>query len=128
MRVVDKRIWLSAACLLAVVAAVIARDWYVAFPPDALERAKFVGRATCAECHAAQHQLWIGSDHDRAMELATDESVLGDFNDTTLRGWASRRGSFAVTGPSWSTRKGPTASSTITRSNTRSASIRCNST
>jgi predicted CXXCH cytochrome family protein len=84
MRVVDKRIWLSAACLLAVVAAVIARDWYVAFPPDALERAKFVGRATCAECHAAQHQLWIGSDHDRAMELATDESVLGDFNDTTF--------------------------------------------
>ena len=28
-----------------------------------------------------EFKLWHGSDHDRAMELATDETVLGDFND-----------------------------------------------
>src|SRR5262249_46657297 len=46
--------------------------------------ATFVGSKACAECHQTEHQLWKGSDHDRAMELATDSSVLGDFNNATF--------------------------------------------
>ena len=57
-------------------------DWYTVLPPEAMTNAQYVGRATCAECHKAQQEKWQGSHHDRAMELATDESVLGDFNDT----------------------------------------------
>ncbi|HEY4234715.1 MAG TPA: multiheme c-type cytochrome [Lacipirellulaceae bacterium] len=61
--------------------ATAAWNWYVVLPPEAMSNAQYVGRATCAECHQAQQQKWHGSHHDRAMELATDESVVGDFND-----------------------------------------------
>ncbi|MFT5058893.1 MAG: Tfp pilus assembly protein PilF [Planctomycetota bacterium] len=41
----------------------------------------FVGRQSCEECHATESKLWRGSHHDRAMDHATESSVLGDFND-----------------------------------------------
>ncbi len=44
----------------------------------------YVGRATCAGCHAEAALAWEGSDHDRAMEEATPETVLGDFNDAAF--------------------------------------------
>jgi predicted CXXCH cytochrome family protein len=43
--------------------------------------ATFVGSAACAACHPEQQQLWTGSQHDLAMQLATEETVLGDFDD-----------------------------------------------
>ncbi len=43
--------------------------------------AKFVGRQSCIECHADEYHSWKGSDHDMAMDSATEETVLGDFND-----------------------------------------------
>jgi tetratricopeptide (TPR) repeat protein/ssDNA-binding Zn-finger/Zn-ribbon topoisomerase 1 len=57
-------------------------DWYTVLPPEAMNDAQYVGGSTCAECHQSEQARWHGSHHDRAMELATDESVLGDFNDT----------------------------------------------
>ncbi len=44
------------------------------------------------ECHAAEVQQWTGSDHDRAMDVATDATVLGDFHDVefTHHGLTSR--------------------------------------
>jgi len=54
-------------------------DWYSAFPLDATR--KYVGRQTCAKCHENQMKSWHGSDHDRAMELASEASILGDFDD-----------------------------------------------
>lgn len=53
-----------------------------AMPPEAT--AHFVGRSACIECHREQSEAFVGSHHDKAMELATDESVLGDFNDAEL--------------------------------------------
>ncbi|MGH7571591.1 MAG: multiheme c-type cytochrome [Gemmatimonadota bacterium] len=44
----------------------------------------FVGSATCAECHAAEAAAWRGSDHDLAMQEATEETVLGDFDDAAF--------------------------------------------
>jgi predicted CXXCH cytochrome family protein len=41
----------------------------------------FVGSETCASCHAAEAGLWQRSQHNYAMQHATDASVLGDFND-----------------------------------------------
>src|SRR5687767_3439070 len=69
------------ALLLTAFAAWAAADWYVTAPDDALQSARYVGRESCAQCHQAETALWTGSHHDRAMEIATDESVLGDFND-----------------------------------------------
>ncbi len=53
-------------------------DWFVALPENA--KAQYVGRDTCAECHPSQTELWTGSHHDQAMAVATEESVLGDFD------------------------------------------------
>ncbi len=52
--------------------------------PHAPVDAAFVGRGACVECHQAEHDLWTGSHHDLAMDLATPETVLGDFADATL--------------------------------------------
>ena len=67
------------AGLLAVAALWCAADWLIALPADA--KATYVGRQTCASCHQTQLDHWTGSHHDRAMELATEQSVLGDFDD-----------------------------------------------
>ena len=47
--------------------------------------ATFVGRAACASCHAAETALWEGSHHDLAMQHADTQTVLGDFNEATIR-------------------------------------------
>jgi len=50
-----------------------------ALPPDAV--ATYVGRSACIDCHREQAEAFTGSHHHRAMALATDETVLGDFDD-----------------------------------------------
>ncbi|MBW1890697.1 MAG: tetratricopeptide repeat protein [Deltaproteobacteria bacterium] len=54
--------------------------------------AEFVGRDRCLNCHREEHNRWQGSDHDRAMAVADETSVLGDFNNATFthRGVVSR--------------------------------------
>jgi predicted CXXCH cytochrome family protein len=49
-----------------------------------LADASYVGREACASCHEAEARLWSGSDHDQAMQVATAETVLGDFDDATF--------------------------------------------
>jgi tetratricopeptide (TPR) repeat protein len=43
--------------------------------------ATYVGAQTCAGCHAKEHAAWAESDHARAMQIASDATVLGDFAD-----------------------------------------------
>ena len=43
--------------------------------------AAFVGTEKCATCHKREYDLWKDSHHDHAMEVATQETVLGDFNN-----------------------------------------------
>ena len=86
-----RRRWLWLPLVPALlIAACLAVDWWTCLP-DSVQPA-YVGLHTCVECHAAEVEEWTGSDHDRAMELATDESVLGDFNDVqfTHHGLTSR--------------------------------------
>jgi predicted CXXCH cytochrome family protein len=44
----------------------------------------YVGDRSCTECHAKQSKEWLGSHHQRAMQRATAETVLGDFNGATF--------------------------------------------
>jgi Tfp pilus assembly protein PilF len=44
----------------------------------------YVGRTVCATCHELQVTRWAGSHHDLAMQPATGETVLGDFNDASV--------------------------------------------
>lgn len=43
--------------------------------------ATFVGSPACASCHAEQFAAWDKSQHARAMQPATAETVLGNFDD-----------------------------------------------
>ena len=70
--------------LIVLIGSGLLIDWYSAHPTESLEKATYVGRTTCAECHAVQHQQWLGSHHDQAMQTASAQTVLGNFNDTTF--------------------------------------------
>ena len=43
--------------------------------------ATYVGARACAGCHAQEHAAWANSDHARAMQVASETTVLGDFAD-----------------------------------------------
>ena len=43
----------------------------------------YVGDDKCKTCHEEEFDLWQGSHHDLAMQVANDSTVLGDFNDRT---------------------------------------------
>jgi len=41
----------------------------------------FINNSLCIECHTAQTQRWLGSDHEKSMQVANEQTVLGDFNN-----------------------------------------------
>ncbi len=52
---------------------------------QAPERGDYAGSEACAGCHQSEFDAWQGSHHDRAMQRATPDTVLGDFNDARFR-------------------------------------------
>ncbi|MBK8972148.1 MAG: hypothetical protein IPM37_12535 [Hahellaceae bacterium] len=48
------------------------------------ETAHYVGGNHCAGCHATEAAQWQGSHHDKAMQEASPQTVLGNFNDVTF--------------------------------------------
>jgi len=54
--------------------------------PGAIDEtpATLTGTESCRECHQTAYDRWKGSDHDHAMAVAREDTVLGDFNDTTF--------------------------------------------
>jgi tetratricopeptide (TPR) repeat protein len=58
--------------------------WLLARPDPPREGPRFLGSASCRECHAKEFEAWTGSDHAKAMAEATDATVLGDFGDATF--------------------------------------------
>src|SRR6187551_1462534 len=73
---------LAASVVSLVIGGMLFADWYYGLPDDA--EAKFVGRQSCIQCHQNQHNAWQGSHHDLAMDVAQDDTVLGDFKDAEL--------------------------------------------
>ncbi|MGB7344137.1 MAG: tetratricopeptide repeat protein [Pirellulaceae bacterium] len=57
-------------------------DYWIAKPAGATS--SFVGRSACIDCHRDQAAAFEGSHHDLAMDLATEETVLGDFDNATF--------------------------------------------
>lgn len=51
---------------------------------DRSNTAYFVGIKKCISCHQKEFRLFRGSDHDRAMAVASAKTVLGNFNNTTF--------------------------------------------
>jgi len=48
------------------------------------KKAEFVGGKECISCHQREYNLWKGSDHDNATDVATDSTVLGNFNNVQV--------------------------------------------
>ncbi|MCT4589013.1 MAG: tetratricopeptide repeat protein [Carboxylicivirga sp.] len=53
---------------------------------EVAEAPHFVGRETCIECHLPEYNDWVGSHHDRAMDIANDTTVLASFDNVTIEG------------------------------------------
>ncbi|MCM2374022.1 multiheme c-type cytochrome [Aporhodopirellula aestuarii] len=80
---IARRPWTVAAVAVSVlIAGGVMADYFRGLPPDAV--ATFVGRDTCVQCHETEMHAFTGSHHDLAMDVATDETVLGDFNNVTF--------------------------------------------
>jgi tetratricopeptide (TPR) repeat protein len=73
------RIALAALTVTVVSGSLVLADWWRCLPDDHV--ATYVGSRNCIECHQDYYEQWKGSHHDLAMDLATPETVLGDFND-----------------------------------------------
>ena len=52
--------------------------------PTAAGGAEFVGAPVCGQCHVEAEAAWRGSHHDLAMLSATEETVLGNFDDAVF--------------------------------------------
>jgi len=89
------RFAIAAVAVVAIVAAAFAvyrwsdslfRPWAPDAPTVAAARpaATYVGGDACASCHDKQLAAWKGSDHDLAMQIADDKSVLGNFDNAKI--------------------------------------------
>jgi len=85
-------VWAMAAIVVAVPVYLVRRHAFGDYAGATTAPATYVGRNACAPCHERELEAWKGSDHDRAMDVASDSTVLGDFNDVSIefRGVTSR--------------------------------------
>jgi hypothetical protein len=71
------------AAMLAIGASALLQRWSDRVMEASSEvkspAADYVGSNTCVECHAGEVRSWRGSDHDLAMQVADERSVVGDF-------------------------------------------------
>lgn len=51
-------------------------------PHPKVKKTGFVGSQNCKGCHETEYTEWLGSHHQQAMMEASEQSVLGDFNNT----------------------------------------------
>lgn len=63
----------------------------------ALITQEFIGSETCQACHQAEYIDWQGSQHQLAMQVASRDTVLGDFSDAEIEYFGSTTG-FLTTG------------------------------
>jgi tetratricopeptide (TPR) repeat protein len=66
------------------VPAYLLKEKYIRRQPASQLAATFVGSKKCMDCHKAEYDKWQNSHHDRAMEVADDKTVLGDFNNAVV--------------------------------------------
>ncbi|NLF70600.1 MAG: ammonia-forming cytochrome c nitrite reductase subunit c552 [Candidatus Anammoximicrobium sp.] len=99
------RFLLWAVYLLILAAGLVFADWWFCLPDDA--QATYVGRESCIACHREASDAWQGSHHDLAMDVATPETVLGDFNDVEFEQFGIRSRLFRRDGKYWAHTEGP---------------------
>lgn len=73
----------------------------------------YVGSETCAACHMPQAELWRASQHKHAMAHATEQSVLGNFDDARFEYFGSISRFFRQDGKFMVETDGPDGVSTV---------------
>jgi hypothetical protein len=96
--------WIAGVLMVAGM-AYAAADWWIGVPADV--QASYAGRQSCVQCHQPEAERYTGSYHDKAMDLATDETVLGDFDDATLEHHGVTSRMFRRDGKFWINTEGP---------------------
>ncbi len=71
--------WGQARVIFTLVASLFVYDVSCATP-----NSEFAGKDVCASCHQEAYQSWQHSHHDLAMQEATPNSVLGNFDNQTF--------------------------------------------
>lgn len=56
----------------------------VALQPITIPVPDYLGAQVCAECHKEENSLWRDSHHQKAMLPASEETVMGNFNDSSF--------------------------------------------
>jgi predicted CXXCH cytochrome family protein len=98
-------IFLALGTIALMMAGALAADWYIGVPDGA--QASYVGRNSCIECHRNQHEQFTGSHHDLAMDVATEKTVLADFNDAELEHHGDKSKMFRKDGKYFINTEGP---------------------
>jgi predicted CXXCH cytochrome family protein len=84
-----RAIWIAASVVAVIVGAIGIGFLFLnggssTGNPPGTSVATFVGSESCAGCHRAEAELWRSSQHQLAMQHATDKTVLGDFSDASF--------------------------------------------
>ncbi len=85
--------WVGLAAVAVLVLGASAYGWWTNHRPQSLSSAAappaatsapatFVGAGACAGCHGRETAAWQNSQHAKAMQHATVDTVLGDFNNS----------------------------------------------
>ncbi len=69
-------------CLLLLILSISTLAEGTQLPDSA--HSKYVSSDTCAQCHRPEHKQWLGSHHEKALQVASAETVLGDFDHATF--------------------------------------------
>lgn len=54
---------------------------------DSAPKNNYVGYQACTQCHQEQVKQWLTSQHNQAMQHATKDTVLGDFNQAAFENY-----------------------------------------
>ncbi len=60
-------------------------DFDASSPPATIASDNYVGSNQCRDCHTHEHDTWYGSYHRTMTQVASPQSILGDFRDVTLK-------------------------------------------
>lgn len=99
--------WLTFPLAILACGLVLGGDyWFGGLPAGA--KAEFIGRSSCVQCHRPQVEQFDGSNHDRAMETASEASVLGDFADASFKHYGIVSKMYRKDGKYFVSTEGPT--------------------
>ena len=74
--------FIATAIIVLVIPIYIASFYFKDTDNLSSDEAQYIGREQCKDCHQKEYKAFTGSHHDKAMEIASDSTVLGDFNNS----------------------------------------------